>query len=64
MGNMTSSSIHNIMEPVNYHCSNCMKTGKEPNIAGRFFIINLNECQCNGCNTIYPKNKIYKSYVQ
>ena len=33
-----------------------------PNLAGRFFIINDIECQCNGCNTIYPKNKFYKSY--
>jgi hypothetical protein len=59
MGNTTSN---NIMEPVNYNCPTCMKSDKLPNIAGRFHIINKTECQCNGCNTIYPKSKFYKSY--
>ncbi len=57
---MGSSQSHNIIEPVNYNCPTCMKTDKLPNIAGRFFIINESQCQCNGCNTVYPKNMFYK----
>lgn len=45
---------------VNYNCLECKKTNKLPNIAGRFFIINDTECQCNGCGTIYPKSQFYK----
>jgi hypothetical protein len=59
MGN--TSSI-NIIEPVNYNCPTCMKKDNLPNIAGRFHIINETECQCNGCNTIYPKERFYKSF--
>jgi hypothetical protein len=61
MGNTKSKQV---MNPVNYDCPKCMEEGnkKMPNLAGRFFIINDIECQCNGCNTIYPKNKFYKSY--
>jgi len=47
-------------EEVNYNCPECKKTNKLPNIAGRFFIINDTECQCNGCGTIYPKSQFYK----
>jgi hypothetical protein len=36
---------------------------KRPNLAGRFFIINESECQCNGCNTIFEKSKFYKPVV-
>jgi len=59
MGNTTS---HKIIQPVNYYCPKCMEEGKYniPNIAGRFHIINESQCQCNGCNTIYPKNQFYK----
>ena len=58
MGNTKSNQI---MNPVNYNCPKCMEGKKKlPNLAGRFFIINDIECQCNGCNTIYPKNKFYK----
>jgi hypothetical protein len=49
--------------PVNYHCPTCKQTGKTPNLAGRFFIINDNECQCNGCKTIFPKSQMYKPVV-
>ena len=49
--------------PVNYHCPKCQETGKTPNLAGRFFIINETECECNGCKTIYPKSKMYKPVV-
>ena len=54
----TSSHFETI---VNANCSVCMKSGKLPNLIGRFFIINEKECQCNGCNTIYEKKGIYKS---
>ena len=52
----------NFIEPVNYNCPICMEEGRHklPNIAGRFFIINKQQCQCNGCKTIYPKNQFYK----
>lgn len=56
MGNTYSHKVHN---PVNYNCPSCMEKGNLPNIAGRFFIINETECQCNGCNTIYPKSQFY-----
>jgi hypothetical protein len=46
--------------PVNHDCPVCQKSGKLPNLAGKFFIINLNECQCNGCNTIFDKNTFFK----
>lgn len=49
--------------PVNYHCPTCKQTGKTPNLAGRFFLINDNECQCNGCKTIFPKSQMYKTVV-
>jgi len=46
---------------VNYNCPVCQESGKLPNIAGRFFIINQTECQCNGCNTVFDKNRFYKT---
>lgn len=60
---MGNTSSQNIIEAVNYNCPVCMKTEKIPNIAGRFFIINETQCKCNGCNTIFPKKQIYKSFV-
>ena len=60
MGNTTS---HNIIKPVNYNCPVCMEEGRLPNIAGRFHIINDNECKCNGCKTIYPKKRFYKNFL-
>lgn len=51
-------------KPVNYDCPVCKETGKTPNILGKFFIINLHECQCNGCNTIFEKSKFYKTYTE
>lgn len=57
MGNISSQ---NFIERVNYECPICMKSNKLPNIAGKFFIINESQCQCNGCNSIYPKNQFYK----
>lgn len=60
MGNTTS---HKIIQPVNYNCPECQKTGNLPNIAGRFFIINEKECKCNGCGNIFPKEKFYKTVI-
>jgi len=51
------------LNPVNYNCPTCKKSGKLPNAAGRFFIVSLTECKCNGCNTVYPKSKFYKTFV-
>ncbi len=47
------------LNPVNYNCPVCQKSGRLPNIAGKFFILNANECQCNGCNTIFNKKTYY-----
>ncbi len=58
MNNLFTRRTNN---PVNYHCPVCMKSKKLPNIAGRFFIINKLECQCNGCNKIFPKTQFYRS---
>lgn len=52
-----------IQNPVNYNCPKCKETGKLPNLAGRFFIVNLNECKCNGCDTIFPKSRFYKTII-
>ena len=49
--------------PVNYHCPVCQSTGRTPNIAGRFFIINLTQCKCNGCSTVFEKTRFYKQVV-
>lgn len=48
----------------NYDCPVCVKSGKIPNISGKFFIINDNECKCNACNTIFPKSMFYKKIIQ
>ena len=51
--------LFQVQNPVNYNCPVCKSTGKLPNAAGRFFIINDTDCQCNGCNTIFEKTKFY-----
>jgi hypothetical protein len=58
MGNTFSNKF---VDPVNYDCPVCKKTGELPNIAGRFFLINEKECQCNGCGSIFPKEQFYKT---
>jgi len=45
----------------NYHCPVCKQSGKLPNLKGRFFLIDDNNCQCNGCNTIFDKLLYYKN---
>lgn len=47
----------------NYDCPVCRESGKLPNMAGRFFLINETECKCNACNTIFHKSIIYKPVV-
>ena len=37
---MGNSIAHNITDPINYNCPVCIDSGKLPNIAGRFFLIN------------------------
>ena len=61
MGQIFSQS--NDIIPVNYDCPVCQKSGKIPNIAGKFFIINVKECQCNGCNTVFEKSRFYKPVI-
>lgn len=40
-----------------------METGKVPNIAGRFHLINETQCQCNGCRTVFEKEIIFRPVV-
>ena len=47
----------------NYDCSVCQKSGKLPNLLGRFYIINESECKCNGCNTVYDKKLFFNNYL-
>lgn len=58
MGQTTSRNTN----PVNYDCPVCMASNKLPNAGGRFFLINENECQCNGCNTKFDKTRFYKPH--
>jgi len=51
------------LNPVNNDCPICQMTGKLPNIAGRFHIINKSECQCNGCSSVFEKNRFYKPVI-
>ena len=59
MGQCLSIKSYN-QNPVNYNCPICKLTEETPNITGRFFLINDTQCQCNGCNTIFPKSQFYK----
>ena len=61
MGNCISSTgfERRPIRASNYHCPKCMLYNELPNAAGRFFIINERECQCNGCGTVYNKNIAY-----
>ena len=49
--------------PVNYNCPVCKQSGKLPNIAGAFHIINRTECKCNGCNAVFQKSQFYKKII-
>jgi hypothetical protein len=61
MGQQISHS--QFQNPVNYNCPVCQQSGKLPNLGGRFYIINLKECQCNGCNAIFEKKEFFKPVV-
>jgi len=63
MGQFFSQTEFKPFNPVNADCPECQKSGKIPNLAGKFFIINLTECQCNGCNAIFEKNRFFKQVV-
>lgn len=57
-----SNSQYDNIYKCNALCPVCMcRPNAVPNIAGRFFIINNRECQCNGCNSIFDKTLFYKS---
>jgi hypothetical protein len=58
MGSTQSQNLN----PVNYNCPVCMASNKLPNIAGRFHLINEKECKCNGCNTVFKKERFYKPH--
>jgi hypothetical protein len=58
MGNMFSTK-----NKCNYDCPVCKASGKEPNLAGRFFLISDTQCQCNACNTVFDKSVVYKPVV-
>lgn len=58
MGSMASQS-----NKCNYNCPVCKATNKIPNLAGRFFLINESQCQCNACNTIFEKRQFYAKPV-
>ncbi len=60
MRTIVSASVQNNNRKCNYHCPECQKTGKIPNIAGRFFIIDEQHCICNACNTVFDKKDFYK----
>ena len=55
MGNQFSHQA----KKCNYNCPVCKASGSTPNIAGRFFLINETQCQCNGCNTVFEKEMFY-----
>ena len=58
--NIMGSRFSRSQNPVNYDCPVCKATGKVPNMAGKFCIINEKECQCNGCNAVFEKSVFYK----
>ena len=45
---------------VNYDCPVCKKSGKVPNLVGKFILINESQFKCTGCNSIFNKNNIYQ----
>ena len=44
---------------VNYDCPVCKKSGKIPNLVGKFIEINEYQFKCNGCNSIFNKKSVY-----
>ncbi len=52
-----------VINKCNYQCPICRLSGNTPNIAGKFFIINDQQCQCNACGTIYKITDYYYPYI-
>ena len=61
--NTQQKPIFDVNEKCNYNCPICQKSGKTPNMAGKFFIINDLECKCNACDSIFPKEHYFKIVV-
>ena len=45
----------------NYHCNICKKTGRVPNMAGRFYTVGENQYQCSGCMVVFERDSVSKS---
>jgi hypothetical protein len=61
--NAQQQPIFDVNEKCNYNCPTCQKSGRTPNMAGRFFIINDLECKCNACDSIFPKERYFKIVI-
>ena len=44
----------------NANCAICIKSGRPPNMLGRFIKVNDTHQKCNGCNTIISKDQIFR----
>jgi hypothetical protein len=42
----------------NYNCEICKKSGKTPNILGKFIVIDNNNILCTGCRIVFIKTTI------
>jgi hypothetical protein len=58
------SPVLDIKTKCNNDCPVCQKSGKTPNMAGKFFLINDTQCKCNACETVFPKEQFYEKFVQ
>ena len=54
MGQIFSTNMRNAC---NYNCNVCKKSGKLPNILGRFVVIENNKMKCTGCNHIFTREE-------
>ena len=41
----------------NYNCKICKKSGKTPNMLGKFTVIDNNNVLCSGCKNIFTKKE-------
>ena len=52
------SFLHTKKRPCNYHCKVCKKSGLEPNVLGKFVIMEDNiHIRCTGCNSKFTKQE-------
>jgi hypothetical protein len=61
MGNTTSHT--DITYYMIHHCQSCLESGKlinNTNNKDKFYINNLEQCQCNSCGSILNKSDLYK----